>query len=616
MGKPPKKVSVTTKPELPDASAPGSPTRSNLVGLHMPDALLLGIEPTPGHSANTSAAADQIPAVVIHDLPPAAGNPGTTRHAIAWPQERVHELIPVPGETGLFSGPDQRTYAQIADEGRFVVEKDLHGHHHLPLTFAPGVRGLALVRNEGETSWSIQRPDRQSIRPAPATADIPAYLSPLDASTLTKPELATDGIRYNRLKQTFVTTVDGTVMVRKNKDGEYQQAFAASREAPEIFFEQIAGTVFWRQKVSSPQQTQPSSSSRQPTVQAEEPVAGPSKRPRLDEAIDPSTQTTASVQDQQLAYSWLPWGHLNKPAGIESVQLGWLHYPIVPVGSNPAPRVFFVIHPEFVPTRFEAFEHMLGNTPSLQPVATFRIGSDPGEIHPGKRFFDAPISRSVARAFPDFSDATARAVARRLFEMADHSPTITGTGLVNIQAALHQWQQRTFSTMPTLTTADPLNMLAVAPDIDLGGKRLIPMPSQADSELQRLSFDPQRFPLAWNHYSTYPSDLNLRRLIGSLLVNSGYELFPLTYEHRMPTLVFRRANHDQVYFLKLGAVDQAGLTHVPGNELTEPSTPARIGQDAFKALTEAAAQNKVVWLIGGVLKVAGKPDSVFIIRER
>ncbi|WP_262137428.1 hypothetical protein [Pseudomonas sp. Marseille-Q5117] len=93
-------------------------------------------------------------------------------------------------------------------------------------------------------------------------------------------------------------------------------------------------------------------------------------------------------------------------------------------------------------------------------------------------------------------------------------------------------------------------------------------------------------------------------------------MFPLTYEHRVPTLVFKRANHDRVFFLKLGSVDQAGLSHTPGNELTEPSLPARIGAEAFAALTVAAAQHKVTWLIGGVLKVDGIPDSVFIIRER
>ncbi|WP_460111457.1 hypothetical protein [Pseudomonas sp. S3_H04] len=84
----------------------------------------------------------------------------------------------------------------------------------------------------------------------------------------------------------------------------------------------------------------------------------------------------------------------------------------------------------------------------------------------------------------------------------------------------------------------------------------------------------------------------------------------------MPTLVFRHATHDQVYFLKLGSVEHVGLSHTPGNELADPGLPARIGNDAFLALTTATAQNKVVWLIGGVLKVESTPDSVFIIRER
>jgi hypothetical protein len=191
---------------------------------------------------------------------------------------------------------------------------------------------------------------------------------------------------------------------------------------------------------------------------------------------------------------------------------------------------------------------------------------------------------------------------------------ITGTGLVNIQAVLHQWKQRPFPTAPAY--ADPLNMLAVAPAIDVGGKKIIPMLSQLDSELQRLTFDPKRFPTEWNHYKTYPTDLNLRRLLGALLVRSGYDVFPLTHEHRMPTLVFRRATHDQVYFMKLGAVEHVGLSHTPGNELADASLPDRIGNDAFVALTTATAQNKVVWLIGGVLKVESNPDSVFIIRER
>ncbi|WP_236169477.1 hypothetical protein [Pseudomonas atacamensis] len=612
MAKSPKKIPTIKSPDSPDATHPGSPPLVKNVGLDMPDALLLGIDsPAISQAPATSAAANAVPTVSLHALPDAAHDFSATRNAIAWPQERFHELVPVTQNDGLFTGPDQRTYAQIANEGQFVVEQDGQGNYHVPLTFAPGVPGLPLTRTEGQAIWQIQRPARPSNRPASSTPHLPSYISPADAMTLTKPEMATEGLRYNRLRQTFVTTVDGTVMVRKNQDGEYQQAFASTTNAPDVFFEQIPGTVFWRRKTpgTKPSGTKPEAS------QSDNAVPGPSKRPRLAEDTETLTASKATTAPEELTpYFWLPWGHLNKPVHIESVQLGWLHYPIVPVGSNTTPKVYFVCHPEFVPTDFNTFESMLINMPERQPVATFRIGSDPGEVHPGKRFFEEPISTSVARAFPDFSEATARAVARRLFELADHSETITGTGLINVQAVLHQWKQLPFSTAPDF--ADPLNMLAVAPDIDLGSKRLIPMPSQTDSELQRLSFDPQHFPSAWNHYKTYPSDLNLRRLLGALLVGCGYELFPLTYEHRMPTLVFKRAGHDQIFFLKLGAISQAGLTHVPGNELAEPGLPARIGQDAFKALTDAAAQNKVVWLIGGVLKVASTPDSVFIIRER
>lgn len=617
MAKSPKKVPAVKPPNAPDAGHSGSPPLVSRMGLDMPDALLQGVDsPAVSQAASTSAAASTLPTVTVHALPDATENFSATRNAIAWPQERFHELVPVAQNEGLFTGPDQRTYAQIANEGQFVVEQDGQGNYHVPLTFAPGVPGLPLTRLEGQTTWQIRRPERLSNRPASATPNLPSYISPADAMTLSKPELATEGLRYNRLRQTFVTTVDGTVMVRKNKDGEYQQAFASTSNAPDVFFEQIPGTVFWRQKPPGAKPSQTPAQSSQPGEQTDQATPGPSKRPRLAEAAETLTASTAkpSSDNDQTPYFWLPWGHLNKPAHTESVQLGWLHYPIVPVGSNTAPTVYFVCHPEFFPSGFDAFENMLKNAPEQQPVATFRIGSDPGEVHPGKRFFEEPITTSVARAFPDFSQATTTAVARRLFELADHSPTITGTGLINVQAVLHQWKQLPFSTAPDF--ADPLNMLAIAPDIDLGGKRLIPMPSQTDSELQRLTFDPQHFSSAWNHYKTYPSDLNLRRLLGALLVGCGYELFPLTYEHRMPTLVFKRAGHDQIFFLKLGAISQAGLTHVPGNELTEPSLPARIGQDAFTALTDAATRNKVVWLIGGVLKVASTPDSVFIIRER
>ncbi|WP_322846441.1 hypothetical protein [Pseudomonas sp. B33.4] len=616
MAKPPKKVPVTATADANVTTRPTTASSGSHIHGSTPDVSLSGADISTHALGSAADTTTRQPAITVSVLPGLGrDNYSAARSTIAWPQNRLGELTPLGEKTGLFTGPDQRTYAQIGSEGRFVVEQDLQGNYYVPLTFAPGVPGPLLSKTEGQANWHIQRPGWQSTQDRAAQA--PSYLLPEDAITLTKAELSTDAIRYNKLKQTFVDTAEGTVMVRKNKEGEYQQASATTSDVPGIFFEQIPGTLLWRRKVLQTPSREHSASLGSRLVPApDESQPGPSKRPRLQPSRDPlpPAPVESGTPAEQTPFFWLPWGYLNKPPMVESVQLGWLHYPIVPSGSNPQPTVFFVQHPEFTPSRFETFEHMLQTAPSLQPVATYRIGSDPGEIHAGKRFFEEPLSQSVANTFPDFSDATARTVARRLFELADNSPVITGTGLVNIQAVLHQWKQSPFPTTPAY--ADPLNMLAVAPSIDVGGKKLIPMPSQVDSELQRLTFDPQRFAVEWNHYKTYPTDLNLRRLLGALLIRSGYDLFPLTHEHRMPTLVFKRANQEQVYFLKLGAVEQVGLSHTPGNELVDPNLQERIGKDAFLALMSSHARNKVVWLIGGVLKVDSNPDSVFIIRER
>lgn len=615
MAKPPKRTAVTTTTDASVTTRTTDPSSSHRVttaDLPSPGGLPL----TGSDLSNPAPLPTTRPAaIVVHEMPGrAADSFSTARNEIAWPQHRLHELEPIGDQTGLFIGPDQRTYAQLGTEGRFVVERNAQGNYHVPLTFAPGVAGPLLVKNEGLASWRIERPGghaTQTPASTSGTAQAPTYLLPDDARSLTKAEASTDGLRYNKLKQTFVDTAEGTVRVRKNPEGQYQQAFATTHEAPEIFFERIPDSLLWRQKTSDSTSHEPAHQQRLRDVDESAPSAGPSKRPRLDE---PTPASSATEPATPAAYSWLPWGHLNKPASIETVQLGWLHYPIVPIGSARTLTTFFVKHPDFDPAGFDAFEHMLRTAPSLQPVATFRIGHDPGEINPGTRFFDEPITQSVARAFPDLSQVSAQAIAKKLFELADNSPLATATGLLNIQAVLHQWKQKPFPVTPAY--ADPLIMLPVAQAIDRPEGKIIVLPPGRTGELQQLIFDPKRFAIEWNHYKTYPSDLNLRRLLGALLVRSGYDLYPLTHDHRKPTLVFRRASHDQMFFLKLGAVEKVGLVHQPGNELADPQLPDRIGKEAFNALSAAAAQNKVVWLIGGVLKVNSAPDSVFILKER
>lgn len=551
-------------------------------------------------------------AVVVTPMPDrAVTSPDAANRAIAWPQSRRDELTPFGENTGLFTGPDQRIYAQIADEGLFVVERNQQGRYYVPLTFAPGVPGPLLAKIDGQASWRIQRPGWQTSPEqgeTSAAAQTPTYISIEDAKRLTAAEMDTNGVRYNKLKQTFVTTVDGTVMVRKNQNGEYQQAFASTSEAPEIFFEQIYGTVFWRRKTLHTASTETANAGHPASAEPTEAIAGPSKRARVEEP----TQASSGTQDEEAKLAWIRWGLLNTPP-VASVQMGHLHYPIVPVGSNKAPQIFFVLNPEFMPTDFNSFENMLQTAPHLQPVAAYRFGVNPGEVHPGDLLFQQPLWATVRQMFPGLSDLTARAVAIRMYETADNSSTITGTGLVNIHTILNQWKYPAFANATEF--ADPVSMLAVAPYTERAGKRLIRLPSQTDAELLRLTFDPQGSPVEWHHYTTDPTELNLQRLLSALLRRSGYDIYPVPHERGAPTLVFKGAQNDRVFLLK-GAVDHSDLSPTPADELTQPGLPARVGPEAFEALTEAAAQKKLTWLLGGVLKVDGVPDSVFIVRER
>lgn len=625
MVKPPKKISgapgvdkpVPTTP--PTADLPSghrrltSPLETHLAGSDLPSGSSL--------SNVTKSPEVELPRVTVSEMPP----PHTEAYQaasseIAWPRNRYAELLPVGENSGLFKGPDLRIYAEIGTEGRFLVEQNAQGTYHVPLSFAPGVPGPILTKIDGQPRWRIERPGWQSP-PKPADTVLPpppsTYLSSDLAALLTKAELSADGIRYDKLKQTYVDLAEGTVMVGKNRDGTYQETFARELSPSGAEVEAIPGTKLWRRKPDALTEQHPPLA--KPGV-TDEPMPGPSKRPRLDAREDsphPTTRETTSSPDHT-PYFWLSWGHLHPPASGDSVQLGWLHYPIVPMGTAPnrLPKVYFLQHPEFAPAQFDAFDQMLQHAPSLQPVATFRIGYEPGEVRPGKRFFDKPLSQSVAETFVDFSGFTSRAVARRIFELSDYSPVITATGLINIQAVLHQWSQKPFPTTPAF--ADPMNMLPVASVIEVGGMKAIKLTPQVEGELQRLTFDPQHFAFEWKHYTADPTDYNLRRLIGALLIRSGYDVFPLTHEHRRPALVFRRESHDKVFFLKLGVIRHDVVVHntVPGTELTDPGLPDRIGHAAHLALTNAQAQNNVVWLIGGVLKTESDADSVFILRER
>lgn len=99
--------------------------------------------------------------------------------------------------------------------------------------------------------------------------------------------------------------------------------------------------------------------------------------------------------------------------------IGQLHYPIVPKEpmADQLPLVF-IQHPEFAPSRFEAFERMLQEAPSLQPVATsHHAATNTRKVDGAARLFENTDATGRG-CLQGFTEPTSRAVAKRLFELS------------------------------------------------------------------------------------------------------------------------------------------------------------------------------------------------------
>lgn len=436
-----------------------------------------------------------------------------------------------------------------------------------------------------------------------ASSDISFLPSFLGANL---PAPLADGLRYGK-RQTVYAEIEnqGLTLVRLDDNGEYRVASASELNASGPVLERVAGTAFWRRKKTDDQ-------------------PGPSKRPRLDEdtrnlpEANPLLAVLLAQPSSPLDLSaalWRNWGSTTKPLTGESLEINGLHYRVVPHGTPERTGIAYLEHPRFSPSRYEAFEQMLHDDPSLQPRWAVKKNGQ-WEVLENHLPFEKSLTGYVAETFRYFSDDSLTNVARSLFNRANHSDVINSPGLMVLNQTFRHWGNASSARPPRRELADPLLMLPVIARTTNNGWLSL-APSDAVGALRRLDFAPAHFPVEWNSFLTAPSNSNLKRLVSSVLVRNGYDVFPLTSEDSGPTLVFTRANHDAVYFLKLGRIDGYLIRDItpPGNELSDPHLTTRIGEPARAALRAAYDQNKVVWLLGGTQTTASGWQSVFIIRE-
>jgi len=415
-----------------------------------------------------------------------------------------------------------------------------------------------------------------------------------------------DGLRYGK-RQTIYAEIEneGITLVRRGDDGQYRATSLNELNASGPVLERVGATDFWRRKGADEQ-------------------PGPSHRPRPDDdAGQPSGE--AALANDLLADNlfpldlspalWRNWGTSTKPLTGESVEIKGLHYRVVPNGSPQTYRIAYLEHPRFSPSRYEAFEQMLLIEPALQPRWAVKR-NDQWVVLEHRLPFEKPLRAYVADTFRDLTQTSLTTVARNIFNRANHSEVIDSRGLAVLKQTFRHWADARSARTTQQELADPLLMLLIVPRA-INNTWMAVTPAEPSGALRRLDFDPQRFQGLWNHYAGDPSNFNLKQLVGTVLVRNGYDVFPLANEHQGPTLVFTRANHDYVFFLKLGRVNGENIRQIvhPGAELADPHLAARIGEAAQTRLRAAYDQDKVVWLLGGTQKTASGIESVFIIRE-
>ena len=641
MAKSPKPTTFTTSPDTSPTSlrlspdefsarraSPGSPDAS----LPSPDRLPETVTPQvlqgashPSPAVEVSSMPDTITAMLESYL-----------RAITWPSDQVHLLTALGAETGLFTSAKGDTYANILGEGYFQIEQQLDGRYRIFWPAALGEPGPLVTRIEGQPHWRSVAP----LRPAPqaaaghpsaassatsvtATPTLPSPLPEIQASWLTKAQDASDGIRYDLLGQMYVDMEDGaTYQMRKHADGRYQLASRRERNLLAVTVEQVPGSQLWRVAPAHGTPLPDTAQRRHQVVEPDEPTPGPSKRPHL--ADDPPALHSQALLDDWLQgppvvagpsiSEWTNWGKARKPKWNDSIEIEGRHYIIVPQNVRADTQLVYLENPLFKPERFDAFEQMLTDTPTWQPKWAVKIADKWTVVE--NRPFEMPLSQYVAKSVKLLSQASSSAIARAVFNRANDSEVINGNGLRVLFDTFYHWENRSTSQAPTRDLADPLLMLPTLPaqlNADLLGHSLS-LPSPVDPTFQRIDFDTRQFNQQWNVAVNTPG-ISLRKVFGDLLEHSGYAVDRTSRLFSEDTLLFKREGLDAVFMLRFRPANPDGTLHrqwQPETELTMPALRTLIARSKWKQLLEPG---KVVFLIGGLQKLADDHSLLFIVRE-
>ncbi|VVM56341.1 hypothetical protein [Pseudomonas fluorescens] len=616
MVKPPKRVAGVTAPDLHPNT--GSPSH-RFPGEN---------QSSSESSASLPALSTRPPSVQVNEIAAPHSRIEAALRSITWPADQVHLLQRLDPDSGLFTSPDGKLYAHVENEGHLLVEIHHDGRYQIPFRFAPHLPGPFLIKTERQPVWSFERPnwlahnaesDRRNATAEGLLAEQPIYLAPDDAAMLSPGLQTPDGIRYDKHRKTYIDTTEGTVMVRKNANGQYQQTSATVRDVSPLLFEQIPETRLWRRKTeqtdSVPEQSQ--QEKRKASTDTSEPMAGSSKRRHQEEGTDAThalTESLLSANPDAINLSfglWRNWGHNVRPQSGQHIEIDGQFYRVMQQDLSANSQLVYLQHPLFSPALYDTFEYMLRDNPSLQPKWAIKRNSQ-WTVLDSVVPFEMPITQYISRTFKYLSDQSVNSLARAMFNQANRSEIISAPGLALMNQVFRYWANRDQRRAPRRELADPLLMLRPVSGLE----ETLAIPSSLGEGLMRLDFDPGRFSRHWNEYAAAPTALNLRRLFSQLLENDGYVLNPLTSTFAENELLFYRKKIDHVFALKLPPLINGRLQRFQPERFQRSEVVVQTSISEPKPLSAYSKDKKISYLLGGIQTDVLGQTTLFIFKDK
>lgn len=530
----------------------------------------------------------------------------------------VPALAESSSPNALSAAPEPRPTVTIHHLPPEVSQRPSVIVHHLPEgpAHSSAAEWVALHFRENQQAAATGTSTRER-------AQHPVFINAELASRLKLQPDTEEGFRYDKRKKVYVEMSGGMVMVGNTPDG-WRQTHAGESTPTGERVEQISGTKLWRESTVPRQGHQ---AVNEPASTATTgPLPGPSRPPRLDEHSHVATGTSTLVEhlySQQNAAldlsagQWKNWGKATKPDSGESIEIDGQHFQIVAQGVRADTGLVYLQHPGFSLDSYDALENMLRHEPSRQPKWALKIQGQ-WKVLDNHAPFEMSASQYVSTAYNYLSEQSTSNLARAVFDRVSLPEGVNAHGLSVMALTFRHWVDRVNNDPPMHSLSDPLVMLPKLPTPPghlAGG--LLTLPAHNSAVLQRLDFDPQRFPQEWAPYAAAPTPGNLRALLVNVLQHNGYSVNPTTRRLSEGALIFHRPGVAAVFVLKLPPIagNRVPRTTPAGSELTDPAFLTRLSAEQKQQLDSHLAHTEVIYLVGGIQHIAPDNPTLFIARE-